>query len=237
MSWVNSLFTKTDIPLEMASVRLVLSFIAGGLIGLEREMSRQTAGLRTHILVCVGATLIMLVSTFGFADILGRDNVGLDPSRIAAQVVSGIGFLGAAAVLRLGSNIKGITTAASIWAAAAVGLAIGAGLFIPSAIAVGLILISLVILGAFERRFFPAERIKTINLYFSDTSVDTKRILRVAADYGIKVQTINVIQELRRGRVKVNILVKFPVTINIPRFYKNLRELSNIYKIEMEENL
>jgi acetolactate synthase regulatory subunit len=63
------------------------------------------------------------------------------------------------------------------------------------------------------------------------------RILRIAADYGIKVQTINVIQELRRGRVKVNILVKFPVTISIPRFYKNLRELSNIHKIEMEENL
>jgi putative Mg2+ transporter-C (MgtC) family protein len=228
---------KTDIPLEMAAIRLVMSFVAGGLIGLEREMSRQTAGLRTHILVCVGATLIMLVSTFGFADILGRSNVGLDPSRIAAQVVSGIGFLGAAAVLRLGNNIKGITTAASIWAAAAVGLAIGAGLFVPSAIAVGLILISLVVLGAFERRFFPAERIKTINLYFSDASVDTKRILRIAADYGIKVQTINVIQELRRGRVKVNILVKFPVTIGIPRFYKNLRELPNIYKIEMEENI
>ncbi len=237
MSWAQSLFMKTDVTLETAIIRLVLSFIAGGLIGLEREIGRQPAGLRTHILVSVGATLIMLVSAFGFADILGRSNVALDPSRVAAQVVSGIGFLGAAAVLRLGNNIKGITTAASIWAASAVGLAIGAGLFAPAAIAVGLILVALVFLETLERRFFPAERIKTINLFFADTAVDTKRVLRIAGDYGIKVQTINVIQEQRRERVKVNLLVKFPVTISIPRFYKALRELSGIYKIEMEENL
>jgi putative Mg2+ transporter-C (MgtC) family protein len=237
MSWINSLFMKTDVTFETAAIRLALSFIAGGLIGLEREMTRQTAGLRTHILVSVGATLIMLVSAFGFADILGKDNVVLDPSRVAAQVVSGIGFLGAAAVLRLGNNIKGITTAASIWAAAAVGLAIGAGLFLPAAIAVGLILVALVLLEALEHRFFPAERIKTINLFFTNTSVDTKKILRIAAAYAIKVQTINVIQELHRQRVKVNLLVKFPVTISIPRFYKDLRELASIYKIEMEENV
>ena len=236
MSWAQSLFVKTDITLETAAVRLVLSFIAGGLIGLEREASRQTAGLRTHVLVCVAAALVMLVSAFGFADILDKDHVALDPSRIAAQVVSGIGFLGAAAVLRLGNSIKGITTAASIWAAAAVGLAIGAGLFVPAAMAVGLILVALVALEAIERRFFPAERIKTINLFFTNTTVDTKKVLRIATGYGIKVQTINVIQELHRGRVKVNLLVKFPITINIPRFYKDLRELSAIYKIEMEEN-
>jgi len=185
MSWAQSLFVKTDITLETAAVRLVLSFIAGGLIGLEREASRQTAGLRTHVLVCVAAALVMLVSAFGFADILDKDHVALDPSRIAAQVVSDIGFLGAVAVLRLGNSIKGITTAASIWAAAAVGLAIGAGLFVPAAMAVGLILVALVALEAIERRFFPAERIKTINLFFTNTTVDTKKVLRIATGYGI----------------------------------------------------
>lgn len=234
---MNTLFQETDIALRTALIRLVLSFVAGGLIGLERERSRQTAGLRTHILVCLGSALIMIVSAFGFRDILGREAVGLDPSRIAAQVVSGIGFLGAAAVIRLGSGLKGITTAASIWAAAAVGLAIGAGLFGPAAIAVALILTALVALDAFERRFFPAERFKTINLFFTNTSVDTKRIQRIAKDYAIKVLTVNVIQELDRKRVKVNLLVKFPVTISIPRFYKDLHGLDAIYKIEMEETL
>lgn len=120
---------------------------------------------------------------------------------------------------------------------AAIGLAIGAGLFVPAAITLGLILIALILLENLEKRFFPAERIKTISLYFSSASVDTKKVLRIAADYGIKVQAVNVIQELRRQRVQVNLLVKFPVSISIPQFYKDLRGLSDIYKIQMEENI
>ena len=114
---------KTDINFSTALVRLVFSFIAGGLIGLERERSRQPAGLRTRILVCAGA------------------------------------------VLKLGTSIRGITTAASIWAAAAVGLAIGVGLFIPAAITLGLIMIALILVETLEHRLFPAERIKTISLF------------------------------------------------------------------------
>ncbi|GEP00433.1 MgtC/SapB family protein [Methylobacterium haplocladii] len=112
--------------------RLVLAGALGSVIGFERERLLWAAGLRTHMLVCVGACLIMLVSAFGFADVLGQKNVVLDPSRVAAQVVSGIGFLGAGTILLRGEVVKGLTTAASLWAVAAIGLAIGGGLYVPA---------------------------------------------------------------------------------------------------------
>ena len=112
--------------------RLALAAALGSVIGLERERLLWAAGLRTHMLVCVGACLIMLVSAFGFSDVLGQPNVVLDPSRIAAQVVSGIGFLGAGTILLRGEVVKGLTTAASLWAVAAIGLAVGSGLYVPA---------------------------------------------------------------------------------------------------------
>src|ERR1700733_11755389 len=110
-------------------VRLLVAAGLGSLIGAERERLVWAAGLRTHMLVSVGACLIMIVSAFGFADILGTKNVVLDPSRVAAQVVSGIGFLGAGSILMRGEVFRGLTTAASLWSVAAVGLAVGGGLY------------------------------------------------------------------------------------------------------------
>ncbi|MEZ7522563.1 MgtC/SapB family protein [Burkholderia vietnamiensis] len=104
-------------------MRLVLAAALGSVIGFERERLSWAAGLRTHMLVCVGSTLIMIVSAFGFADVLGREHVVLDPSRIAAQVVSGIGFLGAGSILLRGEIVRGLTTAASLWSVATIILA------------------------------------------------------------------------------------------------------------------
>lgn len=108
--------------------RLVEAAVLAGSIGLERELRQKDAGLRTHILVGLGAALIMEVSKYGFADVVLKDIVILDPSRIAAQVVSGIGFLGAGLILVRRGSIQGLTTAAGVWVAAAIGLAAGAGL-------------------------------------------------------------------------------------------------------------
>src|ERR1700753_1615924 len=115
----------------------------GGRIGLKRERLLWAAGIRTHMLVCVGSCLIMIVSQYGFSNILTQQNVVLDPSRIAAQVVSGIGFLGAGAILARGEIVKGLTTAASIWTVAAVGLAVGGGLFLAASSSTVIILIIL----------------------------------------------------------------------------------------------
>ncbi|WP_147027767.1 MgtC/SapB family protein [Methylobacterium oxalidis] len=119
--------------------RLALAAALGSVIGLERERLLWAAGLRTHMLVCVGACLFMLVSAFGFGDILGHDRVVLDPSRVAAQVVSGIGFLGAGTILLRGEVVRGLTTAASLWAVAAIGLAAGGGLYVAALTATGLV--------------------------------------------------------------------------------------------------
>jgi putative Mg2+ transporter-C (MgtC) family protein len=104
-------------------VRLLLAAVLGGAIGAERELNDQPAGLRTHMLLTIGACLFTLISAYGF----GR---GTDPSRIAAQIVTGIGFLGGGAIVRHGLTVKGVTTAASIWATASVGVAIGAGSYV-----------------------------------------------------------------------------------------------------------
>ena len=114
-------------------LRLVLAIVLGGIIGYQRERSGKEAGLRTHVLICSGAALFTLVSIYGFT--------GSDPARIAAGIVTGIGFLGAGVILhRSGGEVVGMTTAATIWAVAAIGLAAGAGLYIISVAATILIL-------------------------------------------------------------------------------------------------
>jgi len=132
--------------------RLVMSAVLGSVIGFERERLSWAAGLRTHMLVCVGSTLIMIVSIYGFSDALG-EHVTLDPSRVAAQVVSGIGFLGAGAILARGQVIRGLTTAASVWSVAGIGLAVGGGLYIPSISATVIILLILAGIKPLEKRF------------------------------------------------------------------------------------
>lgn len=125
------------------TLRLFAAAALGSLIGFERERLLWAAGIRTHMLVCVGSCLIMIVSAYGFAGVLGQQNTVLDPSRVAAQVVSGIGFLGAGSILARGEIIKGLTTAASIWTVAAIGLAVGGGLYFAAGASTVIILVIL----------------------------------------------------------------------------------------------
>src|ERR1700723_1355371 len=121
-------------------VRLVVAAALGSLIGFERERLLLAAGIMTHLIGFVGSCLIMIVSQYGFASILTHQNVVLDPSRIAAQVVSGIGFLGAGAILARGEIVRGLTTAASIWTVSAVGLAVGGGLYLAASASTAVII-------------------------------------------------------------------------------------------------
>jgi putative Mg2+ transporter-C (MgtC) family protein len=118
---------------DSALGRLALAAALGAAIGTERELREREAGLRTHLLVAVGAALFTIVSAFGFHDVLSTGDprvlVRLDPSRIAAQIVSGIGFLGAGAIIRQGLSVRGLTTAATLWVSAAIGMAAGAGYY------------------------------------------------------------------------------------------------------------
>ncbi|MEO8852763.1 MAG: MgtC/SapB family protein [Ginsengibacter sp.] len=133
--------------------RLFLAALFGALVGLERERKDWTAGMRTHMMVCLGSALIMLVSTYGFSDILGTPNVVLDPSRIAAQVVSGIGFIGAGTILFMRQGrIRGLTTASGLWTVAAIGLATGGGMYFAAGAATVLAIIILWALQPIENR-------------------------------------------------------------------------------------
>jgi len=126
-------------------LRVVVAAGLGGLVGLERELREREAGFRTHLLVSVGSCLFTLVSAYGFHEFLvnGGSIVRADPTRIAAQIVTGIGFLGAGAIIRQGFSVRGLTTAATLWVVAAIGMASGAGYYSAAVITTALVLFSL----------------------------------------------------------------------------------------------
>ena len=149
-------------------LRLGTAAVLGSLIGLDRQRLDKSAGLRTHMLVSVGSALLMIVSAYGFDAALNPGRVVLDPSRIAAQVVSGIGFLGAGAILRKNQSVHGLTTAASIWTVAAVGLAAGGGLYLAATSATILIFVILAAVKPVEDRLMGHDRRRTLTIVASD---------------------------------------------------------------------
>jgi putative Mg2+ transporter-C (MgtC) family protein len=152
-------------------LRLSIAAVLGSVIGWERQRKEGAAGLRTHMLVCLGSTLVMLVSAFGFEDILGRPAVVLDPSRMAAQVISGIGFLGAGTIMFLRPQvIRGLTTAAGLWTVAAIGLAVGSGLYLAATATTVIVLLILAVIKPLENRMMNLRRIRRISV-----TIDSKK--------------------------------------------------------------
>lgn len=156
---------------EQVLIRLLVAALLGSFVGFERERrSAWAAGLRTHMLVCVGSTLFMITSAIGFSDVLGPAHIVLDPSRVAAQVASGIGFLGAGTIILRRKIVHGLTTAASIWSVAAVGLAVGGGLYIAAAGATGIIIVILAGMRPVERLLFAQAKAQTVALQIANWS-------------------------------------------------------------------
>jgi len=153
-----------ELSLGELALRLAVAAVLTGTIGLERELRERAAGLRTHMLVGTGSALFTIVSAYGWVDFTFSQQSGitLDPSRVAAQVVTGIGFLGAGAIIRQGGSIRGLTTAAGLWVVAAIGMAAGAGYYWPAVAATALTLFALwplrAIAWATLERFRPPER-------------------------------------------------------------------------------
>ncbi|MDR5659899.1 MgtC/SapB family protein [Serpentinicella sp. ANB-PHB4] len=144
-------------------VRLVVASLLGGLIGFEREVNNRPAGFRTHILVTLGSCLIMILSIYGFVG-LGPEGKGGEPARLAAQVVSGIGFLGAGTIMREGMNVRGLTTAASIWISGGIGLAIGAGFYVAAVVTTLLSLASLTSVQLTNKRLSKMKRYSEVEI-------------------------------------------------------------------------
>ena len=138
---------------EVVLLRLVLASALGAIIGMERERKNWSAGMRTHMMVCLGSALVIIVSSYGFTDVIG-DHITLDPARVAAQVVSGIGFLGAGIIIfQKPGFVRGLTTASGLWTVAAIGLATGSGMYLAAICATVIAFTILLILQPIEQRF------------------------------------------------------------------------------------
>jgi putative Mg2+ transporter-C (MgtC) family protein len=160
---------------------------------------------------------------------------GGDPARIAAQVVSGIGFLGAGAIIKLGNNIRGLTTSASIWFIAAVGLTIGAGMYLIAGAAVVMGLITLIILERLEMKLFPTERYKTLEITYKDNAPSTREALDILKEAGIRLQSMDVNQGSKDKKTKLRLLVRVPNTVDIASTAKSIKSSGNVAKVEIKE--
>jgi putative Mg2+ transporter-C (MgtC) family protein len=167
------------------------ALLLSGAIGLEREIRQKDAGLRTHILVGVGAALFMLVSKYGFTDVLEKGLIVLDPSRMAAQVVSGIGFLGAGLIFVRRDSVRGLTTAASIWVTAAVGSAAGAGLLILATLSTGIYFIVTLLLPIARRRLpLTGAGTSTLRVRYPDGHGILRRVLNETTQRGFIIDDL-----------------------------------------------
>ncbi|GAA2104381.1 MgtC/SapB family protein [Microlunatus panaciterrae] len=178
MSW--QFFTDTTTSqLELLGIAFVLSAV----IGFERQFHRKAAGLTTHVLVAMGSATFTLISAYGFAHLLGP-TVRLDPSRIAAQVVSGIGFLGAGVIFMRRDIVRGLTTAASIWVAAAVGMACGAGMPLLAIVVTGLHLFLLLVLSPLVSRLPDRDHKRLVHITYLDGEGVLRQLLATATEMG-----------------------------------------------------
>lgn len=176
-------------------LRLLLACLLGGAVGLERELSGQGAGFRTHILVALGSCLFTLVSAYAFTEFLRPSVVHttFDPSRIAAQIVTGVGFLGGGAILRSGTGVRGLTTAASLWVVAAVGMAAGAGFYGPAGLSTGLSLAALWGLRRVRRRLIAELRGVDMELVVeAGPETGVQDILRALEQHAVRIQHVRI---------------------------------------------
>ena len=204
-----------DLELWEGLLRLLLAAVLAGAIGIERELREQEAGLRTHMLVCVGATMFMIVGVYAWADYQLSNSIGVvvDPSRVASYVVSGIGFLGAGAIIRHGINVRGLTTAASLWVVAAIGVAVGAGMYGLSIATTALVILALWPLSAVKRglagRRATAKRL-AVTLEPRGTIVDA---LGAVEQGGYTIESVEVAEEEDARRLEV--VVEVPAGVRL----------------------
>ena len=204
-------------------IRLVLSVIIGGVVGYDREYKNRPAGFRTHILVCIGSTVAALIEIQSINLIMKQlemnpELVGIlkiDLGRLSAQVISGVGFLGAGTIIRNNGSVKGLTTAASIWAVACVGLAIGMGLYTISILSTFAILIALIFLKAFQNKFIIRQEKMKFEVRYDDKINAIREIDEILIDSEVNIRNIEFksIDNISEG-YKENICI---YTILVPR--------------------
>ncbi|HEY4558571.1 MAG TPA: MgtC/SapB family protein [Enteractinococcus sp.] len=218
------------------AILLVCSFVLSGIIGLERELRQKSAGARTHILVGMGSALFTLVSAYGFTHVLG-DDVVLDPSRIAAQIVTGIGFLGAGVIFVRRNIVSGLTTAASVWVTAAVGMACGAGMPVLAGLTVALYLFAVTLLTTLIRRLPSQERAEIYRVRYADGRGVLRDILQAATNAGYGMALSETRREHSRDGYVVDAKIEFTHGKQRPpeSIFRKLTELEGVIEVTAED--
>lgn len=228
--WTISMFEVT--------LRLLIALFLGGLIGFEREVTKHAAGFRTHILVCLGSALIMLLSIYGFSEFVNETNVRVDPARLATAVISGIGFLGAGTIIRTGRAVSGLTTAASLWVVAAIGLSIGAGFYYPAIISTVLMLVSLVILNKVETSWFQKTKIYVINITAQDDPEIARHVLSYLKSEHLVIHKMSIERENAAGSqhkiLNISLSVHLPRRVRLAELVETLYGRTGVQSVSME---
>lgn len=219
----------TSQELEMIG-KLALAAVLGGLIGLEREMHSQPAGLRTHMVVAIGACLLMLVSIF----MHDRWPDKADPGRIAAQVVTGIGFLGAGAILRFGMSVKGLTTAACLWTAAAIGLAVGAGYWTAGVTATGLTLVAIFVFDKIEKAFLTGKAYRRLVIHAKDAVGLLGRVEAVMERAGAGVKEVDLQRDLVEKKLQISIIATCRDRTDVDALSREISAIGDVEKVEID---
>lgn len=222
------------------ALRIILAMVIGGLIGWERESTHRPAGLRTHMLVCIGSAMVMLTGYNAFYEFAGMTNP--DPARMGAQVISGIGFLGAGTIMKEGFSIKGLTTAASLWAVACLGLAAGSGFYQGAILGTFATFFTLTIFEHLEKQVTGGKRTRIyVEIVCDDASKTLLHINRLAPQYSASIRDINIVDEEFGDdrdvfRVAFKLYSSKPkIAIDNTQIMSELNEIPGVSNVKMEE--
>lgn len=210
-------------------LRILLACILGGIVGFEREHKQRPAGLRTTILVCVGSTLVMITSEFIFQKYKGSTT--MDPARLGAQVISGIGFLGAGTILRDGFKVKGLTTAATLWAVACVGIATGIGFYEGAVAATVIIYLTLIALKRFEKYISNSGKDNIVCIESEDIPGQISTMTCVLDKYPDMVTNVEIVYDLKNKNVIAKFHLKIASNDMKLSFVNELHDVKGIQKI------
>jgi putative Mg2+ transporter-C (MgtC) family protein len=214
------------------TIRLLFAAILGGIVGVEREYNKHPAGFRTHLLVCVGACLIMLLAMFGFQEYMEQNAefVNFDPSRLAAYVVSGIGFLGAGTIIVQGVSVRGLTTAASIWVVAGIGLSIGVGMYFAGVFTTGIVILSLIFLNRVEDSFFKKKKgLEAVVIHATPQDTTLLSIINILEQNQVKVKKVMV---ERDHSSEIENLLRYQIKVLYPNQSVKLTTIDKLYRLD-----
>ncbi len=216
----------------IAAQGLMYAALFGSLVGLEREIHGQPAGLRTHMILAVGAALAAILSIY-YSHLLSSPNLPSDPGRIVAQVVSGVGFLGAGAILRFGVTVKGLTTASSLWTIAIIGIACGSGFYGLGALATAVVLIILTIINKIERLFLPSYRSHTLKVTVDDRPGIVNDIKSLLAARKVKVISLNASMPDKKT-LKLGMVIRKPSDLGMDSIINIVNSLDEAQSMEID---